>query len=101
MRFLDTIKLALRALLRNKTRTLLTMLGIIIGISSVIIMMSLGSSLTSYMQKGFSSIGGNIISVRSEWNRDGGMWSLMHPLEQNDYEAIKSQCRHLSAVTPA
>ena len=101
MRFLDTVKLALRALLRNKTRTLLTMLGIIIGISSVIIMMSLGSSLTSYMQKGFSSIGGNIISVRSEWNREGGIWSLMHPLEQNDYEAIKSQCRHLAAVTPS
>lgn len=101
MRFLDTIKLALRALLRNKTRTLLTMLGIIIGISSVIIMMSLGSSLTSYMQKGFSAIGGNVISVRSEWNRDGGMWSLMHPLEQTDYEAIKSQCRHLAAVTPS
>ena len=101
MRFLDIIKLALRALLRNKTRTLLTMLGIIIGISSVIIMMSLGSSLTSYMQKGFSSIGGNIIAVRPEWNRDGGMWSLMHSLEQNDYEAIKSQCRHLAAVTPS
>ena len=101
MRFLDIIKLALRALLRNKTRTLLTMLGIIIGISYVIIMMSLGSSLTSYMQKGFSSIGGNIIAVRPEWNRDGGMWSLMHSLEQNDYEAIKSQCRHLAAVTPS
>ena len=101
MRILDIVKLALRALLRNKTRTLLTMLGIIIGISSVIIMMSLGSSLTSYMQKGFSSIGGNIIAVRPEWNRDGGMWSLMHSLEQNDYEAIKSQCRHLAAVTPS
>lgn len=101
MRFLDIIKLALRALLRNKTRTLLTMLGIIIGISSVIIMMSLGSSLTSYMQKGFSTIGGNVIAVRPEWNREGGMWSLMHSLEQNDYEAIKSQCRHLAAVTPS
>ena len=101
MRFLDTIKLALRALLRNKTRTLLTMLGIIIGISSVIIMMSLGSSLTSYMQKGFSTIGGNVIAVRAEWNREGGMWSLMHPLEQSDYEAIKNQCRHLAAVTPS
>jgi putative ABC transport system permease protein len=101
MRFIDTIKLALRALLRNKTRTLLTMLGIIIGISSVIIMKSLGSSLTSYMQTGFSSIGGNVIAVRPEWNRDGGMWSIMHPLEQNDYEAIKSQCRHLAAVTPS
>ena len=101
MRFLDTIKLALRALLRNKTRTLLTMLDIIIGISSVIIMMSLGSSLTSYMQKGFSTIGGNVIAVRAEWNREGGMWSLMHPLEQSDYEAIKNQCRHLAAVTPS
>ena len=101
MRFLDTVKLALRALLRNKTRTLLTMLGIIIGISSVIIMMSLGSSLTSYMQTGFSSIGGNTIDIRPEWNREGGMWSLMHPLEQGDYEALKNQCRHLSAVSPS
>ena len=100
MRFLDIIKLALRALFRNKTRTLLTMLGIIIGISSVIIMMSLGSSLTSYMQKGFASIGGNTIMVSPEWNREGGLWSIMHPLEQDDYEALQSQCRHLAAITP-
>ena len=99
MRFLDTLKLALRALLRNKTRTLLTMLGIIIGISSVIIMMSLGSSLTSYMQKGFATIGGNIIMVTPEWNREGGIWTV-NELYLDDYEALRSQCRHLSAVTP-
>ena len=66
MRFLDTNKLALRALLRNRMRTFLTMLGIIIGISSVIIMMSLGTSLTAYMQKGFSAIGNNVIEVHEE-----------------------------------
>ena len=72
MLFLDTIKLALRALMRNRTRTFLTMLGIIIGISSVIIMMSLGSSLTRYMDNVFSSIGTNLINVRDKWVRDGG-----------------------------
>lgn len=100
MRFLDTVKLALRALLRNKTRTLLTMLGIIIGISSVIIMMSLGSSLTVYMQKGFSTIGGNAIMVSPEWNRDGGIWTLKRPLNMDDYEALQNQCNHISAITP-
>ena len=101
MRFLDTIKLALRALLRNRMRTFLTMLGIIIGISSVIIMMSLGTSLTAYMQKGFSAIGNNVIEVHEEWDRSGGVWVAMRPITQGDYDVLKRDCRHIAAISPS
>ena len=100
MLFLDTIKLALKALMRNRTRTFLTMLGIIIGISSVIIMMSLGSSLTHYMDNVFSSIGTNVINVREKWERDGGSWRVAHTLEESDYIALRDNCRTIKHISP-
>ncbi len=100
MLFLDTIRLALRALMRNRTRTFLTMLGIIIGISSVIIMMSLGSSLTHYMDNVFSSIGTNVINVRDKWVRDGGSWRILHQIDESDYIALRDNCRSAKFISP-
>ncbi|MBR4506655.1 MAG: ABC transporter permease [Bacteroidales bacterium] len=97
---LDTIKLALRALMRNRTRTFLTMLGIIIGISSVIIMMSLGSSLTHYMDNVFSSIGTNVINVRDKWVRDGGTWRVLHSTDEADYLALHDNCQSVKYISP-
>ena len=93
MIILDTLKLALRALLRNRMRTFLTMLGIIIGISSVIIMMSLGSSLTSVMSDTFSSMGTNSISVSGKWEREGGYWRQLHEMDVADL-AAPTFCGH-------
>ena len=100
MIIIDTLRLALRALLRNRMRTFLTMLGIIIGISSVIIMMSLGSSLTSVMSDTFSSMGTNTISVRGQWERDGGYWSMLHEMDNEDLEALRDGCTRISAISP-
>ncbi len=97
---IDTIRLALRALLRNRMRTFLTMLGIIIGISSVIIMMSLGSSLTAVMSDTFSSLGTNSISVSSKWERDGGYWRRLHEMDLADLDALTEGCTRISAISP-
>ena len=96
----DTLRLALRALMRNRMRTFLTMLGIIIGISSVIIMMSLGSSLTAVMSDTFSSLGTNTISVSGKWEREGGYWRLPHELDNDDLDAIRDGCTRITAISP-
>ncbi len=100
MLLLDTLRLALRALLRNRTRSFLTMLGIIIGISSVIIMMSLGSSLTAVMSDTFSSLGTNTISVSGEWVRDGGNWRKLHEMDLDDLDALTEGCTRISNISP-
>jgi len=61
--FLENVRLALFSLKANKMRALLTMLGIIIGISSVIAIMTVGNSLKVYMSKEMSSLGGNNVEV--------------------------------------
>ena len=100
MIIIDTVRLALRSLLRNRMRTFLTMLGIIIGISSVIIMMSLGSSLTSVMSDTFSSMGTNSISVSGNWERDGGYWRKTHDMVQSDLDALAEGCTRISYISP-
>lgn len=100
MTLFDTLRLALRALMRNRMRTFLTMLGIIIGISSVIIMMSLGSSLTAVMSDTFSSLGTNSISVSGKWEREGGYWRELHEMDMADLEALTEGCSRISVITP-
>ncbi len=100
MRLSDILKISLKALGRNKMRTFLTMLGIIIGISSVIIMMSLGASLSSYMSDTFSSFGSNSISITPAWNRESGYWERLCAMDQLDYDALRQQCKHVAYVSP-
>lgn len=59
----EVIKLALRSIIRNKTRSTLTMLGIIIGVWAVITLVSLGAGLQKYINEQFDSLGANLISV--------------------------------------
>lgn len=56
-------KLAVRSLLRNKTRSLLTMIGVIIGVSAVISLVSIGQGLQNYINSQFESLGSNVIAV--------------------------------------
>lgn len=100
MRLSDILKISLKALGRNKMRTFLTMLGIIIGISSVIIMMSLGASLSSYMSDTFSSFGSNSISITPAWNRESGYWERLCAMDHLDYDALRQQCKHVAYVSP-
>ena len=71
MKLLNLLKIAYKALIRNKTRALLTMLGIVIGISSVIAMVSLGQSSQQNINNEISSMGTNLIMVMRNNQRQG------------------------------
>ena len=63
MTFGESIRIALRALLSNKLRAILTMLGIIIGVGAVITLMSVGKGVEQLVQESFQSIGSNLLFV--------------------------------------
>ena len=69
----NVIKIALRALARNKVRSALTMLGIIIGVASVIAMVSLGQGAQQQVQDQISSMGTNMLVVSAGSQRTGGV----------------------------
>ena len=72
MRTLATVKIALRALRRNKLRTLLTMLGMIIGVAAVIAMVSIGNGAKAQIEAQIASMGQNVVLVFSgSFNRGG------------------------------
>ncbi|MDR1341017.1 MAG: ABC transporter permease [Prevotellaceae bacterium] len=103
MNFSNLFKIAYKALLRNKTRAFLTMLGIIIGISSVIAMVSLGQSSSQSINNQISSMGTNLIMVMRASQRQGGVnlgSSNVQTLTAKDVDAIRSQAKYVSAVSP-
>ena len=63
MRFTESLSLALKNIVSSKVRTLLTMLGIIIGVAAVIVIVGLGSGLEHYIADSFSSMGTNTLTV--------------------------------------
>ncbi len=90
--------------MRNKARALLTMLGIIIGIASVIAMVSLGQSSQANINSQLSSMGTNLISVQRQWQRRGAVNTgsdNTQSLKEQDVEAIERRAKEISMVTPA
>ena len=63
MNFSQSFRLALKSILSSKTRSILTMLGIIIGVAAVIIIVSLGQGMSNSMKQTFESMGTNLITV--------------------------------------
>ncbi|MDR2804149.1 MAG: ABC transporter permease [Dysgonamonadaceae bacterium] len=103
MNIFNLFKLAYKALLRNKTRAFLTMLGIIIGISSVIAMVSLGQSSSQSINNQISSMGTNLIMVMRTSQRQGGVnigSANVQTLTAKDVDAIRSQAKYVSAASP-
>lgn len=103
MNFSNLIQIALRALSNNKTRCLLTMLGIIIGVSSVITMMFLGESQKQSIRAEIGGMGTNLIIVRPEWRQRGGAAvsaADMQCIKEADYEAVVNQAGYVSCVSP-
>ena len=103
MNFFNLFKIAYRALLRNKTRALLTMLGIIIGIASVIAMLSLGQSSTLSINNQISSTGTNLIMVMRGSQQQGGVnigSSNVQSLTDKDAEAIMQKAQYISMASP-
>ena len=103
MNFSNLIKIALRAILRNKTRSALTMLGIVIGIAAVITMVSMGQSATQNTREQFSSMGTNMIMIMPARQHRGGIDmgnSNAKSLDLKDYEALRKGCRYVAAISP-
>lgn len=102
MRF-ATLRIALRALKRNFLRSLLTMLGIIIGVAAVICGVSLGTGARVQVEKSVASLGQNVLTVMSgNFQRGGfGRGAGSTPnLTREDYEAIRREVTSLAGISP-
>lgn len=103
MNYTNLLKIALRAIAANKTRSFLTALGIIIGIASVITMLAVGQGTKQSIQANIAEMGSNMIMISPGADRRGGVRqeaSSMETLKLADYEAIKDECRYVKAVSP-
>jgi putative ABC transport system permease protein len=99
-----SVKIALRALRVNRTRSALTMLGIVIGVAAVIAMVGVGTGATARIQAQIQSIGSNLIivlpgSLSSNGVRLGS--GAVATLTEDDARAIAAECPSVSAVAPA
>lgn len=103
MNFLNLIKIAWKAILLNKTRAMLTMLGIIIGVASVIAMLAIGEGSKESIKKNISSMGANLITIRPGAGMMGGVRSdpsSMQTLTLNDYKTLKTQTHYIKYISP-
>src|ERR1700730_11481154 len=101
MNLILTIRVALRALAKNKLRAGLTMLGIIIGIASVTTMVSLGGSASALVQGQLQSLGTNVVIVMPGSSRGGGVRDTVVPtLTAKDSAAIGKECAAVLAASP-
>jgi putative ABC transport system permease protein len=99
----NLLKIAFNALLRNKLRAFLTMLGIIIGVASVIAMLGIGEGSKISIQQQIAGMGLNLVSVVPGSQQRGGIQfgaSTMQSLKENDVNAILSDCSAVLAATP-
>jgi putative ABC transport system permease protein len=97
-----TVRTALRALRRNKLRSVLTMLGIIIGVAAVITMVSIGQGADAAVQKQIQSLGTNLLMVIPGATTSGGVrsgWGGVSTLTTTDAQTIKKECAAISEVT--
>jgi len=103
MRLLETILIAIDSLLRQKTRALLTMLGIIIGVGAVISMVAVGQGAQSAVEAQIASLGTNILIIFPGSISQGGVRSgagSKTTLTLGDAQAIREQCQAVALVSP-
>ncbi len=103
MKIINLIRLAIKALQRNKLRALLTMLGIIIGVASVITMMSIGEGSKQSINASLASMGSNMITIMPYSNEPGGArasGSSLKTLTIKDVEALETDAPHIANISP-
>src|SRR5215470_13877753 len=103
MRYLAVIKIAFRALRRNKMRTVLTMLGIIIGVGAVIAMVALGRGAKAQVEARIAALGQNVIQIFSGSINRGGVFTGFGgagTLTVDDALAIQNEVPNVIAVSP-
>lgn len=104
MNLTNLFKIALRALANNKMRGFLTMLGIIIGVASVITMLAIGQGSKRSIQAEISEMGSNMIMIQPGGDIRGGVRqeaSSMETLKLEDYQNIVDEIRYVAAVSPS
>jgi len=104
MDFMNTFRLALRALARNKMRSALTMLGIIIGVGAVIAVVSIGQGAQYLVQQGIQAMGTNAVFIAAGSNRAGGVrqgYGGVKTLTVDDMDAILKEIPLIQQAAPA
>lgn len=104
MNFANLLKIALKALSNNKLRCFLTMLGIIIGVASVITMLAIGQGSKNSIRAQISEMGSNMIMIHPGNMQRGGVRQSAddtQTLEVADYEAIRDKARYVTAISPS
>src|SRR5260370_4264615 len=101
MDLLDLVVISLRTLAKNKLRSGLTVLGVVIGIAAVTTMVSLGQSAGQLVQEQFQNLGSNVIVVLPTSSQTGGLRTgSVTTLTEQDAQAIAEECPSVLAVSP-
>lgn len=103
MNYINLFKVAFKAIGNNKSRSFLSMLGIIIGVAAVIIMMAIGQGSKESIRKNIAQMGTNLIMIRPGADMRGGVRqdpSEMQTLKQADYESILEDKKYVTYVSP-
>src|SRR5262245_55019289 len=102
MRLLDLLLISLRTLAKNKMRSGLTVLGVVIGIAAVTTMVSIGQGASQMVLTQFEALGSNVILVFPQRNQTGGVQQgTVTSLTDADADAIAVECPSVRAVTPS
>lgn len=95
------VKIAIRALLRNRMRTFLSVLGIVIGVAAVIAMVAMGEGSRISIKEQMTSMGANAIIIMPNRDRRGGVqMESSESLEEEDIVAIRENATYIDGVSP-
>lgn len=104
MDIIETLRISWDSLLTNRVRSMLTMLGVIIGVSAVILLVSIGEGARRYIQKEFGDLGSNIlVVVPGKTAKEGGMHmgtSAVRKLIYDDAKLIEKRSGHIQHAIP-
>lgn len=98
-----TLRIAIKALYANKMRTILTMLGIIIGVASVITMVSIGQGVSKSVESNIASLGTNLLTISPSTLKSGGVYQSgmsVQTLTVSDCDAIGDECPLIAYASP-
>ncbi|HCA47764.1 MAG TPA: multidrug ABC transporter substrate-binding protein [Armatimonadetes bacterium] len=100
MSLMEAIRSAYSSLMANKSRSILTMLGVIIGVASVLIVVAIGEGLKTDTINRIRGMGANLLTIRPGGGDEGWRASRPGRLTEEDVKALQEQARHISAVAP-
>jgi len=104
MKIVNLLRIAWKAIKRNKMRSFLTMLGIIIGVAAVIAMVAIGQGSRQSIQSQITAMGSNMITIRPSSNVMGGVRldnTTVQALTEPDVIALQKQAEYINAVSPS